>query len=110
MTQYDTIWLHDTVMIHDTIYIHDESIESVEVLNAKIYQRDGHIVVESGDGESLGEVRVFDVIGRNIAAVGDAAGRVSTDGMKRYTFEVPTSGTYVVKIGDRISRKIVVIK
>lgn len=110
MTQYDTIWLHDTVMIHDTIYIHDESIESVEVLNAKIYQRNGLIVVESGDGESLGEVRVFDVIGRNIAAEGDAAGRVSTDGMKRYTFEVPTSGTYVVKIGNNTTRKIVVIK
>lgn len=87
-----------------------QGIRDIDGDEVKIYASEGRIVVESGDGESLGEVRVFDVMGRNIAAEGDAAGRVSTDGMKRYTFEVPTSGTYVVKIGDKTSRKIVVIK
>lgn len=109
LTLYDTVWLHDTITIHDTIYIHDEGIESVEVLDAKIYQRDGRIVVESGDGEPLGEVRVFDVMGRNVVA-GDAASRVSTDGANRTTFEVPASGAYIVKIGNRTARKIVVIR
>lgn len=107
--QYDTVWLHDTVTVHDTIYIHDEGVEGVEVVDAKIYQRDGRIVVESGNGEPLGEVRVFDVMGRNVAT-GDAACRVSTDGTNRTTFEVPTSGAYIVKIGNRTAKKIVVIR
>lgn len=107
---YDWYHLEDTISVG--VDKHDDTvfIANVEASNVKIFQHGGRIVVESGDGESLGEVRVFDVMGRNIAAEGDAAGRVSTDGMKRYTFEVPTSGTYVVKIGDKISRKIMVIK
>ena len=107
--QYDTVWLHDTVTVHDTIYIHDEGIDGIETVDAKIYQRDGRIVVESGDGGPLGEVRVFDVMGRNVAT-GDAACRVSTDGTNRTTFEVPTSGAYIVKIGNRTAKKIVVIR
>lgn len=110
---YDTIYLNryifDTVYIHDTVFVNSEGIDGIETVDAKIYQRDGRIVVESGDGEALGEVRVFDVMGRCVA-VGDAADRVSTDGTKRYTFEVPMTGTYLVKIGNHPARKIVVIR
>ena len=44
------------------------------------------------------------------ARLGDAAGRVSTDGLNRYTFEVPMSGTYLVKIGDHSAKNIVVVR
>ena len=113
---YDTIYLNhyifDTIYIHDTVFSDPTDplgIPEVETVDAKIYQRDGRIVVESGDGEPLGEVRVFDVMGRNVAA-GDAASHVSTDGANRTTFEVPASGAYIVKIGNRTARKIVVIR
>ena len=113
---YDTIYLNhyifDTIYIHDTVFSDPTDplgIPEVEMVDAKIYQRDGRIVVESGDGEPLGEVRVFDVMGRNVAAE-DAAGRVSTDGANRTSFEVPASGAYIVKIGNRTARKIVVIR
>lgn len=46
-----------------------------------------------------------------VGAIGDAAGCVSTEGMGwRTTFEVPTSGTYIVKIGNQTARKILIIR
>ena len=116
LTQYDTVWLYDTVTIHDTIYIHDEGIEDVDILNARIFQRDGRIVVESGDGGPLGEVRVFDVTGRMLTHSSvSPQGAASSPNLGeqfgwRATFDVPTSGTYIVKIGDHPAKKIMVIR
>ena len=116
LTQYDTVWLYDTVTIHDTIYIHDEGIEDVDILNARIFQRDGRIVVESGDGGPLGGVRVFDVTGRMLTHSSvSPQGAASSPNLGeqfgwRATFDVPTSGTYIVKIGDHPAKKIMVIR
>lgn len=104
LTQYDTIWLYDTVYIHDTIYITEQGIDGVESVNAKIYQRDGQIVVESGNGMPLEDVRVFDAVGRAI--------RKSEFGVQNseIRIEVPASGVYLVKIGNAPARRIVVIR
>lgn len=81
----------------------------MEMLHARVLQRDGRIVVESGDGRPLGMVRGFDVTGRCVA-MGDAVGCVSTEGVGRVVFDVPTSGTYLVRIGDYQARRIMVIR
>ena len=94
----------DTTDTHDTIFI-----ANVEAPNAKIYQRDGQIVVESGNGSPIGEVMVFDMMGRNVA-VGDAAKCVSKNGIQQYTFDISASGTYIVKIGQKTAKKIVIVK
>ncbi len=110
----DTIWLteylHDTVYlpqyIYDTVYIHDTvyvSIDEVDMLDAKIYARNGQIVVESGDGMPLPEVRVFDALGRMTQAI-------KQSDIHTISFTVQASGTYLVKIGNHPARRIVVIR
>lgn len=99
---YDTIYLYryiyDTVYIHDTIYIQEgEGIDNIALLNAKIYQRNGQIVVEGAEGYT---VCLYDVVGRLLATRREAAQEVLLD--------VPASGAYLVKIGDAPARRIVV--
>lgn len=99
LTQYDTIWLYDTVVVHDTIYITQEGVDGAETTNAKIYQRDGHVVVE---GVELQTVALYDAVGRVMAVK-----RNEGDAIR---FDVPASGTYLVKVGDAPARRIVVVK
>lgn len=99
LTQYDTIWLYDTVVVHDTIYITQEGIEGAETANAKIYQRDGHVVVE---GVELQTVTFYDAVGRVMAVKRNEGDTIR--------FNVPASGTYLVKVGDAPARRIVVVK
>ena len=99
VTLYDTIWLYDTVVIHDTIYITQEGIEGAETANAKIYQRDGHVVVE---GVELQTVTFYDAVGRVMAVKRNEGDTIR--------FNVPASGTYLVKVGDAPARRIVVVK
>ena len=98
---YDTIYLeryiYDTFYVHDTIYIQGEGIEDVTLLNAKIYQRNGQIVVEGAEGYP---VYLYDVVGRLLATKRETAQEVLLD--------VPASGAYLVKIGDAPARRIVV--
>lgn len=119
--QHDTIYLpqyyYDTVIIHDTIYITQEGIDGVDVLNAKIYSSQGQIVVESVDGIPLGEVKVFDVMGRMVMFGGRTShslrygsSNLGEQSCWRYTFDVPGSGTYLIKIGNHSARKVVVIR
>ena len=113
--QTDTLWLHDTVYLHDTIYIHDTivvGVDEVDAINAKIYTSRGQIVVESGDGMPLGEVHVFDMMGRmtHSSVSLPAASSPSLGEQPRYQFDVPASGTYLVKIGNHPARKVVVIR
>ncbi len=105
LTLTDTLWLHDTIIVHDTVYITHESISDVDDTAAKIYQCDGRIIVEFVDGLLLGDVTVYDVSGRRIATSASSAGS-----LPKYQFEVPTSGTYLVKIGNLPARKLVVIR
>ena len=99
LTHYDTVWLHDTIIIHDTIYITQEGIDGAETVNAKVYSSQGQIVVEGAGGNT---VTLYDVSGRMLAAKHD-------DGTL-LRFDVPTSGTYMIKIGHHPARKVVVIR
>jgi hypothetical protein len=104
--QVDTIFIHDTSVvidtIYDTIYIHDTitaGVGEVKTIDAKVYQRNGQIVVEGADGNT---VTLYDVSGRILATKRD-------DYMPLW-LDVPAAGTYMVKIGDYPARRVVVIK
>lgn len=101
---HDTLWLtsyvHDTVYIHDTVYV---GIDGVDILNAKVYSSQGQIVVESSCGST---VTLYDASGRMLASRrNDGASDVTS-----LLFDVPVSGTYLIKIGNHPARKVVVIK
>ena len=101
-TIYDTVYVHDTIIVHDTVVIHDTivvGIENVETINAKIYQRNGQVVVEGVEGNM---VTLYDVNGRLLAT--------KQDDYMPLSFEVPTTGTYMIKIGSAPARKVVVIR
>lgn len=102
----DTLWLHDTVYLHDTIYIYDTifvGVDEVESINAKIYTSHGQIVVEGTQGNT---VWLYNVNGSIIAIRRGEDGHSSTP----LYFDVPASGTYLVKIGNHPARRVVVIK
>lgn len=99
LTQTDTLWLHDTIVIHDTVYITQEGVNSVDVINAKVYSSQGQIVVEGADGKA---VALFDINGRMLATKQDYGTAIR--------FDVPTTGTYMIKIGNNAARKVVVIR
>lgn len=83
----------------------NSGIDDVNALSANVYSVQGRIVVESSDGGPLGEVRVCDMMGRSLAT-----GGVSAEGTNHYSFDVPATGTYFVKIGDLPARRVVVIR
>ncbi len=95
----DTLWLHDTIIIHDTVYITQEGIDGVDVMNAKVYSSQGQILVEGADGNT---VTFFDINGRMLAT--------KRDDYSPLRFDVPASGTYMIKIGKHAARKVVVIR
>ena len=104
----DTLWLtlHDTIYlpqyIYDTIYIHDTvyvGLDEVETINVKVYISNGQIVVDGADGN---QVWLFDVNGKLVAT--------KRDNHLPLRFDIPSSGAYLVKIGNYHSRKVVVIK
>ena len=66
-----------------------EGISGVDMLNAKVYSSQGQIVVDGAEGET---VRIFDITGRNVHN------------------EALHTGVYIVKVGGRPARKIVVMK
>ena len=74
-------------------------IEDNDAIYAKVYFSQGRIVVEGADGNT---VTLFDLNGRTIAT-------------KQYygtaiCFDVPASGTYMIKIGNRAPKKVVVMR
>ena len=97
---HDTVWL--TEYIHDTVYIYDTivvGLNEVDAINAKVYSDNGQIVVEGADGYA---VTLYDLTGRYLATKQDY-GTVMR-------FDVPASGTYMIKIGNHPVRKVVVIR
>lgn len=96
---HDTVWL--TEYIHDTIYIHDTvvGVDEVDAINAKVFSNSGQIVVEGADGNM---VALFDLNGRVLAT--------KRDEYSSLRFDVPTSGTYMIKIGNHPARKVVVVR
>ena len=99
LTQTDTLWLHDTIIIHDTIYVIQEGIDGVDALNAKVYSSQGQVVVEGADGKF---VTLFDINGRMIATRREYGTAIR--------FDVPSSDTYMIKIGSHAAKKVVVIR
>lgn len=97
---HDTVWLteyiHDTIFIHDTIVV---GIDEVDAINARVYSNNGQIVVEDADGNA---VALYDITGRYLATKQDFGTAIR--------FDVPTSGTYMIKIGNHPARKVVVIR
>lgn len=95
----DTVWLteyiHDTITIHDTVYV---GIDGVDALDAKIYSNSGQIVVECAEQNT---VTLLDINGRVLATKQDCGAPLR--------FDVPATGTYMVKIGRHVARKIVVV-
>ena len=71
-------------------------IEDAESDKVQVYTRDGRIVVDSADGET---VRVYDIMGRQQSSF--------TSHLSPFTFP---SGVYMVKIGNRSAQKVTVIR
>ena len=103
LTETDTLWLHDTIYlpqyIHDTIYITQEGIDGKEALCAKVYSSRGQVVVEGAEGNM---VTLFDLNGRLLATKQDSGAAIR--------FDTPASGTYMIKIGNQMARKVVVVR
>lgn len=93
------IYVHDTVVVHDTlydtVYISNESISNIAAVNVKVYQRDGKLMVEGAEGKT---VVVCDAMGRQLA--------VKRDDYSVMSFDIPTMGAYLVKVGEAPARKI----
>lgn len=97
---HDTVWL--TEYIHDTVYIHDTivvGVDEVDAINAKVYSSNGQIVVEGADGNT---VTLYDLTGRYFATKKDYGTAIR--------FDIPSSGSYMIKIGNHVARKVVVIR
>jgi len=100
--QIDTLWLYDTVYIHDTVYIYDTiyvGVNEVETSCAKVYVQDRQIVVDGAEGNT---VALYDVTGRLLAT--------RRESFQPLFFPVTATGTYLVKIGDRPAKKVIVVK
>ena len=102
-TVYQTLMVHDTVYIHDTVYLNDdnEAIDDIVGVNATIYQRDGAIVVSLADAAA--EVRVYDAVGRIMKIR-------NVEASQQVAFAVPSSGVYLVRIGNSPARRVVVVR
>ncbi len=77
----------------------ENGIDDADAINEKVYYNNGVIVVEGANGNI---VTLYDVTGRMIISKQD----VHTP----LRFDVPASGTYMIKIGNYPARKIVVIR
>ncbi len=98
----DTLWLYDTIFVHDTIIIHDTimvGINEADGTTIKLYADRQTIVVEGAAGQ---RAILYDVNGRMLAT--------KQDEYAPLRFDVPVSGTYLIKVGNLSARRIVVIR
>ena len=98
-TWCDTILVQCQCIIHDTLYVSTEKIDESAVFEGTIRFINGQLVVENA--------------GQNTVALYDAAGRqlaVRRNEGAPILFDVPASGTYLVKVGSAPARRIVVVK
>lgn len=77
----------------------NEVIYGVDTIDAKVYSNGGQIVVE---GTEQNTVTLFDISGRIIATQ-----QMQGEPLR---FDVPTTGTYLVKIGRQAAQKIMMVK
>ena len=88
----------DTILV--AYFVSTEGIGDVDGTNVKVTVVDGQIVVENVSGNT---VTLYDIMGRHITF--STTGRAT-----ECQFDIPMSGTYLVKIGNHPAHKIVVIK
>lgn len=88
--------LAGTLIIHDTIVT---GVDGVEALNAKVYIHNGQIVVEGAEGNT---VWLYDAVGRLLAT--------RQDDYSALRFDVPATGTYLIKVGNHPARRVVVVR
>ena len=86
----DVVVTSDTAIVALFEWVADstEGISGVDMLNAKVYSSQGQIVVDGAEGET---VRIFDITGRSVRN------------------EALPTGVYIVKVGGRPARKVVVM-
>ena len=86
----DIVVTSDTAIVALFEWVADstEGISGVDMLNAKVYSSQGQIVVDGAEGET---VRIFDITGRSVRN------------------EALPTGVYIVKVGGRPARKVVVM-
>ena len=84
------IWSRFTDITEDC-----NAIEGIESDNFNVYVRDGRIVVDGADGET---VQVYDMMGRE------------TQSFKQSSNQALASGVYLVQVGTSPARKVVVTK
>lgn len=97
VTSYDTVMIYDTVIVtvYDTVVV---SVEDVEAIPVKVFVAGGRLVIE---GAQAGEVvRVYDVQGRQMFDFPVQGER--TEAM------LPPTGAYLVRIGNRAARKVLI--
>lgn len=100
MNPYSLTVTSDTVIT--AFFVADSSAERIDDINVSggsVYGQDGQIVVEGADGNS---VTLYDVNGRMLATKRDDNGPLR--------FDVPASGTYMIKIGNYPARKVAVVR
>lgn len=72
-----------------------QGIDDIDVAPAVVYANEGRILVENDFGD---EVAVYDIVGHQV------------DGGRKSSFDIPSSGVYMVKVGNRPVIKVVVVK
>ena len=95
----DSVTVFDTVTVYDTVVVPIGVVGPGDAAGARIYQRGGQVVVEGAEGNA---VAMYDAVGRLMAAGRDDYGAM--------VFDVPTAGTYMIRIGGRPARKVVVVR
>ena len=91
--------IHDITVKAHFAHDHNNDIDDVETLNAKVYSNQRQIVVEGAEGNL---VTLYDVNGRMLTA--------KQDYDMPLRFDVPVSGTYLVKIGNHPAKKVIVVR
>ena len=91
--------IHDITVKAHFAHNHNNDIDDVETLNAKVYSSQRQIVVEGAEGNL---VTLYDVNGRMLTA--------KQDYDMPLRFDVPVSGTYLVKIGNHPAKKVIVVR
>lgn len=93
---YNAYSFRDTISINDTINNKEGGIHGIK---ANLYYENGNIVVDGALGETI---KLCNATGETLEL------RKKNRGVER--FKLPNSGLYIIKIGNEIVRKFVVIK
>ncbi len=76
-----------------------QGIDGVDGLNVNVYSKEGNVFVNGAEGY---DVTVYDINGRTMAKTLNATETVQ--------FRMPATGVYVVKIGNTVTKRVVVLR